>query len=127
MALPLRLAGASDEQISNHVSDLLGWLGLGDAIEKRPPELSMGQRQLVAIARAVIAGRPAAGRRADQQRRRRRGRRLMHLFSSLNGMGTAVVLATHSQDLLRRHRLPVLEMDAGRLVQLDAAALAAAD
>ena len=49
LALPLRLGGASDEQISNHVSDLLGWLGLGEAIEKRPPELSMGQRQLVAI------------------------------------------------------------------------------
>ena len=38
-----------------------------------------------------------------------------------------MVLATHSQDLLRRYPWPVLQMEAGRLVQLDAAALAAAD
>ena len=51
-------SGASEEQISSHVSDMLAWLGLGEAIEKQPPELSMGQRQLVAVGRAVI-GRPS--------------------------------------------------------------------
>ena len=34
------------------------WLGLGEVIEKQPAELSMGQRQLVAVGRAVI-GRPS--------------------------------------------------------------------
>ena len=128
VALPLRIAGASEEQISSYVSEMLGWLGLSDLIEARPPHLSMGERQLVAVARAVIA-RPAL-LLADEPTSNvdpKRARRLMHLFSSLNEMGTAVVLATHSQDLLRRHPWPVLQMEAGRLVQLDAAALAAAD
>src|SRR5690242_4634929 len=58
VALPLRIAGASEEQISSYVSEMLGWLGLSDLIETKPPQLSMGQRQLVAVARAVIA-RPA--------------------------------------------------------------------
>ena len=58
VALPLRLAGADDEQIARHVGELLGWLGLGEAIEKLPTELSMGQRQLVAVGRAVV-GRPS--------------------------------------------------------------------
>jgi cell division transport system ATP-binding protein len=59
VALPLRLAGADDAQITRHVAELVGWLGLGEASEKFPPELSMGQRQLVAVGRAVI-GRPTA-------------------------------------------------------------------
>ena len=72
VALPLRLAGADDEQIAGHVGELLGWLGLGEAIEKPPAELSMGQRQLVAVGRAVVGpAEPAARRRAHQQRRRR--------------------------------------------------------
>lgn len=116
LALPLRLGGASDEQISSHVSDLLGWLGLGDAIEKRPPELSMGQRQLVAVGRAVI-GRPSL-LLADEPTSsvdEACSRRLMHLFLALHGMGTAVVLATHNQRLVRRHGFPVLELAAGIL------------
>jgi cell division transport system ATP-binding protein len=58
VALPLRLAGADDDQIARHVGELLGWLGLGDAVGKHPPELSMGQRQLVGVGRAVV-GRPS--------------------------------------------------------------------
>ena len=59
----------------------------------------------------------------------KRTRRLMHLFTALNEIGTAVVLATHSQDLLRRHGHPILLVEAGRLLAAsdDAAALAAAD
>ena len=48
VALPLRLAGADDGQVAQHVGELLGWLGLGEVVEKKPPELSIGQRQLVA-------------------------------------------------------------------------------
>jgi ABC-type ATPase involved in cell division len=51
----------------------------------------------------------------------------MHLFRSLNDMGTAVVLATHSQDLLRRHAFPILQMEGGHLFQPHGLALAAAD
>ena len=97
---------------------MLGWLGLSDLIETRPPQLSMGQRQLVAVARAVIvrpslllADEPTSNVDAG------RSRRLMRLFLALNEMGTAVVLATHSDDLLRRHpSFPVLRMEAGRLL-----------
>ena len=114
VALPLRLGGAGDEQISTHVSELLGWLGLGEVLERKPPELSMGQRQLVAVARAVI-GRPSLlladepTSSVDPARSR-----LMHLFLSLHRLGTAVVLATHNERLVRRYPFPVLQMAAGR-------------
>ena len=117
MALPLRLGGASDEQISTHVSQLLGWLGLGDMMEKKPGELSMGQRQLISVGRAVI-GRPSL-LLADEPTSSidpDRSRRLMHLILSLHRLGTAVVFATHNERLLRRHAsFPVLEMQAGSL------------
>ena len=43
----------------------------------------------------------------------------MHLFTSLNEMCTAIVRATHSHDLVRRHGHPVLMMEAGRLEEVD--------
>jgi cell division transport system ATP-binding protein len=116
VALPLRLGGASDEQISAHVSQMLGWLGLGDAMEKKPGELSMGQRQLVSVGRAVI-GRPSL-LLADEPTSSvdpARSRRLMHLFLSLHRLGTAIVFVTHNERLVRRHPFPVLAMEAGRL------------
>lgn len=123
VALPLRIGGASEEQIAGYVSEMLAWVGLSDLMEARPPQLSMGQRQLLAVARAVItrpslllADEPTSN--VDQQRTGR----LMRLFTALHRMGTAVVFATHSQDLLRRHdAFPVLRMEGGRLRQPGAA------
>ena len=109
------LLGGAAEALGRGDPTALG-RGLGDAIEKRPPELSMGQRQLVAVGRAVI-GRPSL-LLADEPTSsvdEACSRRLMHLFLALHGMGTAVVLATHNQRLVRRHGFPVLELAAGIL------------
>jgi cell division transport system ATP-binding protein len=116
VALPLRINGASDEQISTHVSEMLIWLGLGEVLERRPPELSMGQRQLIAVGRAVMC-RPSL-LLADEPTSSVdpiRAQRLMHLFLSLHRLGTAVLIATHSEQLIRRYPFPVLRMEAGRL------------
>jgi cell division transport system ATP-binding protein len=116
IALPLRIRGAGVEQVSTPVAELLAWLGLGDVLERRPAELSTGQRQLVAVARAVI-GRPSL-LLADEPTSfldTARARRLMQLFRSLHRLGTAIVLATHSELLVREHPFPVLRIDAGRL------------
>lgn len=118
VALPLRINGASDEQISAAVSDVLTWLGLGEVMERRPPELSMGQRQLVAVSRAVmcrpsllLADEPTSS--IDQAL----AQRLMRLFLSLKRLGTAVLLVTHAEQLLERYPFPVLRMEGGRLRQ----------
>ena len=116
VALPLRLAGADDDQVARHVGDLLAWLGLGAVQERKPPELSMGQRQLVAVGRAVV-GRPSlllADEPTSSVDPARAGR-LLHLFLSLHRLGTAVVFATHNERLPRQYGFPVLEMAAGRL------------
>jgi cell division transport system ATP-binding protein len=128
VALPLRIAGADEDQLGRFVSELLAWIGLSDLIEHRPPELSMGQRQLLAVARAVVtrpglllADEPTSSvdpARAD---------RLMRLFIQLNRLGTAVILATHSRDLLCRHPFALIEMAGGRIVGTHQPALAAAE
>jgi cell division transport system ATP-binding protein len=116
VALPLRINGARDEQIGGFVSEILTWLGLGDVIETWPATLSMGQRHLVSIARAVITrpnlllcDEPTANLDAKL------ARRLMHLFTQLTRLGTTVVLTTHSDDLIERYPHPVLQVGGGRL------------
>jgi cell division transport system ATP-binding protein len=130
VALPLRIHGAQDEQIGGVVSEMLTWLGLGHVIHVKPASLSMGQRQLVSVARAVIA-RPSL-LLADEPTSNMDGklaRRLMHLFAQLCSLGTTVVLSTHSEDPVERYPHPVLHLAKGRLtgpVQ-PLSALAAAD
>jgi cell division transport system ATP-binding protein len=130
VALPLRINGGRDEQIRTCVSDMLKWLGLGDAIDTRPPVLSMGQRRLVSVARAVIT-RPSL-LLCDEPSNNVDGKlagQLMHLFAQLCKLGTTVILATHSDELVERYPHPVVRLAAGRLsgpVQ-PASALAAAD
>ena len=116
VALPLRIGGADEEQISSYVSQMLGWLGLSELMEAKTSKLSMGQRQLVSIARAVVT-RPSL-LLADEPTSNidtARTERLMRLFTELNKLGTAVILATHSRDLLQRWPFPMLHMEQGHL------------
>jgi len=126
VALPLKIAGARDDQIRDHVRELLTWVGLGDHVDAKPATLSGGQQQRVALARAVI-GRPAL-LLADEPTGNvddRIALRLLHLFDELNKMGTTVVVATHNESLIARMRHPVLHLDKGELAQRAAARAAA--
>ena len=116
IALPLRINGGQDAQIGGFVSEMLGWLGLAEVIEAKPPTLSMGQRQLVAVARAVVT-RPNL-LLCDEPTSNidsKLARRLMHLFTQLSKLGTTVVISTHNDDLVERYGHPVLTMNKGRL------------
>ncbi|HVC63112.1 MAG TPA: ATP-binding cassette domain-containing protein [Acetobacteraceae bacterium] len=120
VALPLRLAGRPEGQIRADVTEMLRWVGLGRKHETRPPELSGGEQQRVAIARSVI-GRPSllladepTGNLDDVQ-----AERLMQLFKELNRLGTTVVVATHNDALVARHPATALRLENGRLTGHD--------
>jgi cell division transport system ATP-binding protein len=97
---------------------MMGWLGLAPMMDALPGDLSMAQRQLVAVARAVIArpglllcDEPTA--HVDDKL----ARRVMHLLAQLSKLGSMVVLSTHDDDLIARHRHPILRMSSGRLTR----------
>ena len=117
VALPLRIAGAKEAQIVEHVTELLQWVGLADHLRARPPTLSGGEKQRVAIARAVIghprlllADEPTGN--VDPEM----GVRLMHLLLELNKTGTTVLIATHDQHLIDSFDMPVLRLADGELI-----------
>lgn len=123
VALPLRIAGVPDDRVRNNVAELLSWVGLGDRMDARPATLSGGEKQRLAIARAVIArpslllaDEPTGNVDPDM------AQRLMYLFVELNKLGTAVVLATHDLHLLDTFRFPVLRLKAGQVSVEKAAA-----
>jgi cell division transport system ATP-binding protein len=116
IALPLRINGGERAQIKGVVAEMMGWLGLAELQDAAPRDLSMAQRQLVAVARAVIA-RPGL-LLCDEPTSHvddKLARRVMHLFGQLAKLGSMIVLATRDHELVERHRYPVLRMSRGRM------------
>ncbi len=101
VALPLRIAGASESEVEGPVREMLAWVGLADRASARPPTLSGGEQQRVALARAVIAqpellvaDEPTGNVDAAM------ATRILHLLTSLNRLGTTVIVATHDLGLI---------------------------
>ena len=112
----MRIAGARASQIDTHVAELLAWVDLADSLDARPATLSGGEKQRLAIARAVIAGPKLL--LADEPTGNldpELSLRLLHLFEELNKVGATVLIATHNEDLVARFRHPALHLDDGCL------------
>jgi cell division transport system ATP-binding protein len=115
-ALPLRIAGLKPQTYAGDVAELLTWVGLGRKFSALPPSLAGGEKQRLAIARAVV-GRPDVlladepTGNIDQEM----GLRILRLLVELNRLGTTVLVASHDQDLVARSRMPVMTLDQGRL------------
>jgi cell division transport system ATP-binding protein len=118
-ALPLRLAGRRVGQYEQDVEELLSWVGLGDRMNARPPTLSGGEQQRIAIARAlvndpqlVLADEPTGNLDPDLSLE------IMNLFREINARGTTVVVATHDRELIRRVGRRSVTLDHGRIVEV---------
>ena len=116
VALPLRVAGAPEEEVRDNVVEMVRWVGLADQLRARPHTLSGGQKQRAAIARAVI-NRPSllladepTGNVDDKI-----AMRLLYLFEELNKLGTTIVIATHNEALIGRFNHPQLRLEGGVL------------
>ncbi len=120
-ALPLRIARIKPAAYSADVAELLTWVGLGRKFNALPPTLAGGEKQRLAIARAVV-GRPdilladEPTGNIDQAM----GLRILRLLVELNRMGTTVLVASHDEELVARSGMPVMHLDQGRLSRLNA-------
>ena len=119
VALPLRIAGRKPDSYRQDVAELMAWVGLRSRMQALPPTLAGGEKQRLAIARAVV-GRPdilladEPTGNVDQEM----SLRILRLFVELNRLGTTVLIATHDQDLVSRSGRPVLHLEEGRLTAL---------
>ena len=117
VAFALEVVGTPREKIGSKVSKLLTRVGLASKATNFPRELSGGEQQRVAIARALvndpfvlIADEPT-GNLDD-----RATRGVFQLLKDINASGTAVLMATHNMELVRRNEYRVLEVNRGQLV-----------
>ena len=122
-ALPLRLAHRREADYAADVEEMLKWVGLGGRMDARPPALSGGEKQRLAIARAVItqpsliiADEPTGSVDAVM------ADKLLRLFQSLNRLGATVLIASHDEALAARSGARVLRLEQGRLAEAEDAA-----
>ncbi len=95
--LPLVLAGKSYKEMRERLAPIAAKLGIADLLKKYPYEVSGGQKQRAAVARAMItnpklilADEPTGAldsRSTDE---------LLKLFAEVNAMGQTILMVTHS-------------------------------
>ncbi len=102
VALPLLVAGKEPEAEAENIDQLLQWVGLEHRTGALPSELSGGEKQRAALARAVVmspelilADEPTGN--VDWEM----SERLLGLLVELNRMGKTVLMATHDMPLIR--------------------------
>jgi len=115
VAFALRVTGAKRKEIKRRVLRALGEVGLTHMRNKMPHELSGGEQQRVAVARALVneplillADEPTGN--LDRQS----ADMIVDLLLRINRKGTAVLMATHNVDLVSRVGKRVVRIENGR-------------
>jgi len=113
-----RVLGAPPAAQQRKAFQVLKWVGLQHRMTARPPELSGGEQQRIAIARAlvndpmlVLADEPTGNLDPDLSLE------IMNLFREINARGTTVVVATHDRELIRQVGHRALTLDQGQIVE----------
>ncbi|NLF91076.1 MAG: cell division ATP-binding protein FtsE [Corynebacterium marinum] len=121
VAFALEVIGKKRHQIEKAVPEALEMVGLASKAERMPNELSGGEQQRVAVARAVInrpllllADEPTGNLDPETSDD------IMSLLSQINRGGTTVVMSTHNSRAVDDMRRRVIELNLGRLVRDDA-------
>jgi len=117
VAFALEAQGKKRYEVSKKVYQALKEVGLEHRLQRKPLELSGGEQQRIAIARALVvdplillADEPSGN--LDQEVTLE----IMELFKGANARGTTVLLATHDHSLYQRFPRRVLTLDKGKLV-----------
>jgi cell division transport system ATP-binding protein len=115
----MRVIGVPTATQQRKTFQVLKWVGLQHRMHALPEELSGGEQQRIAIARAlvndpqlVLADEPTGNLDPDL------ALEIMNLFREINARGTTVIVATHDRELIRRVGRRSITLEHGRLVEV---------
>ena len=119
VALVPRVLGVPLSQQQRRTFQVLKWVGLQHRMNAYPQELSGGEQQRIAIARAlvnepviILADEPTGNLDPDLSLE------IMNLLREVNARGTTVLVATHDRELIRRVGRRSLTLEHGRIVEV---------
>ena len=117
VAFAMRVVGAREKEIRERVPYVLELVGLESKMNRHPNEMSGGEQQRLAIARAlvnnpstIIADEPTGN--LDPER----SLEIMSLLQEINNLGTTVLVVTHDQNLVEIFHKRVIEIHEGIVV-----------
>ena len=117
VAFAMRVIGAREKEIRERVPYVLDLVGLENKSHRHPGEISGGEQQRLAIARAlvnnpstIIADEPTGN--LDPER----SFEIMTLLQMINDLGTTVMVVTHERDLVERFDKRVIAINEGVVV-----------
>lgn len=118
VAYAMEVVEASEKKIKRDVPKALELVGLEDKANSYPDELSGGEQQRIAIARAIvnkpdliIADEPTGNLDPENSKD------IIRLFSEINKNGTTVLIATHEKNIVNAMGKRVVEIDNGVIVR----------
>jgi cell division transport system ATP-binding protein len=119
VAFVLEVLGVPAGQQRRRAFQVLKWVGLQHRINAYPRDLSGGEQQRIAIARAlvndpalVLADEPTGNLDPDLSLE------IMNLLREINAGGTTVLVATHDRELIRLVGRRTITLDQGRIVEV---------
>ena len=119
IAFVMKVLGVPVATQQRRTFQVLKWVGLQHRMNALPEELSGGEQQRIAIARAlvnepqlVLADEPTGNLDPDLSLE------IMNLFREINARGTTVVVATHDRELIRRVGRRAITLDHGRIAEV---------
>lgn len=120
IAFAMEAAGKTDDEIYTDVPHVLDLVDLSDKMDSFPSQMSGGERQRLAIARAIInqpeviiADEPTGNLDPINTYE------VVQILKKINDLGTTVVLTTHNRGVVESIGKRVITMEGGRIVRDD--------
>ena len=118
IAFALEVFGIPKSEIHAKVMKVLDLVGLKSKAKQYPTQLSGGEQQRTAIARAIVNGpkilicdEPTGN--LDEKT----SLEVMAVLEAINKLGTTIIMVTHDTDIVNKMKKRVIELDSGRILK----------